>query len=501
MKWVLYFIFIPLILFNIYLASYSAIHGEVNFFNDVSRDFLLLREMDQKKIVFIGPRSNTNNLFHGPLWTYINYPAYVIGGGNPVFQAWFWLFIELVFLATSFYMAKKLFGTFSALSFVLLLSVRLVPHINGVFHSEATFFVMPVFLFSAAKYFMSKKARFLSLHFVSLVFLVQLNIGDGIPFLLLSVPVVLWFIIKHKLWKHLLAFLIFPVGFINFILFDIKHNFQMAKALLGTGGSGKFFMSVPDWIWNRIDNTVSLELLERGNQTLHFIIFTSVILCSYLIIKKSKKLRPVYLLFIYFYFGYFAFTYFNKGVLLFHYIYLLIPFTYFWLTSFLGSKYKFIFVFFVAIVFVMNLEAARNYVTYLQKDFMGKNPYSWVGLSSVANDVVKRQEGREFGYFVFAPDSFAYQPRYAMIYNFKAGHVNAFEYVKKETTYVIAQGAPSNDPYMDYKWWVKAPVGITAKPTRVNGFPNGYTVLEYHLTPEEQKIPHDKNIELGIHFR
>src|SRR3989344_1659117 len=113
MKILLYLILFFITLFNVYLSSSLVRQGEVNFFNDVARDFLLLQELDEKKIVLIGPRSSTNNLFHGPFWTYINYPAYVIGNGNPVVVAWFWGLLECFFLLASFYMVRKLFGTFS----------------------------------------------------------------------------------------------------------------------------------------------------------------------------------------------------------------------------------------------------------------------------------------------------------------------------------------------------------------------------------------------------
>src|SRR3989344_1542324 len=110
MKLLLYLILLLITLFNIYLSSSLVRHGEVNFFNDVARDFLLLQEVDYKKIVLIGPRSSTNNLFHGPLWTYINYPAYLLGDGNPVIVAWFWIVLGCMFLLSGFYMTRKLFG-------------------------------------------------------------------------------------------------------------------------------------------------------------------------------------------------------------------------------------------------------------------------------------------------------------------------------------------------------------------------------------------------------
>ena len=72
---------------------------------------------------------------------------------------------------------------------------------------------------------------------------------------------------------------------------------------------------------------------------------------------------------------------------------------------------------------------------------------------------------------------------------------------RQDKQYQIAQPPPANDRYMDYKWWVRVPVGISSPPVLSKKFPSGYTILEYHLSPEEQKIPHDETIELGIHFR
>lgn len=489
-----------LIIYSLYLAATPALTKEVNFFNDVARDFLLLQELDQKKIVLIGPRSSTTGLFHGPLLTYVDYPAYLIGNGNPVTVTWFWFFISIVFLITSFFIAKKFFGVFPALVFILLASLKMVPHINGVFEPEAMYFVMPFFLFSIFSYAQTKNLKYLILHCIALSIFIQLSIGIGLQFLILSLFTTGFIIFRSKKWKHLLAFSIIPLGTINFIIFDLRHGMQMTKALFGTGGSTGFFISIQDWITNRIENTIHMQLLEKSNlyMPLLVLIFLFIMLGSAIEIKKNKKLRPVYLLFLFYYFGYLILSYFNKGILLFHYIYLLTPFSLLWVTSFLRGKYLKVFLPVCVILVYLNLNSSIDYVKSLSS-FTNKNQYSWVGLSNTALEVLSMQNGKEFGYFVFSPDSFAYQPRYAMLYHLQknGGH----EYKKMETTYIIAAPPPADDPYMDYKWWVKVPVGIEAEPEVIKKMPNGYTILKYKLTPEDQKIPHDKAIELGIHFR
>ena len=503
MKLLLYLILLLVTLFNVYLSSSLVRHGEVNFFNDVARDFLLFAEMDHKKIVLIGPRSSTNNLFHGPLWTYINYPAYVLGNGNPVVVAWFWIFLECTFLATSFYMVRKLFGTLSAFTFVVLTSVQMAFHINGVFHAEATFFFMPMLFFTICMYIKSKKNLYLALHLLALAILIQLEVGVGIHFFLLSLVVIIWFIHKHKLWRHLLTFFLIPIFLSNFIIFDSRHNFRMAKAIFSTGESLNFFIPLRSWLEDRINNTISLQLFNNiinTNTLLVYTVFILVVIMTILLIKNRSKHKHIYLLSLFYYFGYMILSFFNKGVILFHYVYLLMPLTTLWLVSFLVSKYKIFFLALIGIIFYLSFTSATSYVAS-RESLMGTDYNSWKSLSSVAKSIIDLQKNKEFGYFVFAPDALAYQPRYAMIYNFKVSHARAFEYTKKPITYVIAAPPPGNNPYMTHVWWRKVQVKISSEPTETKKFPNGFTIEKFNLSPEEQLIPHVKAIELGIHFR
>lgn len=475
--------------------------GEVNFFNDVARDFLLLQEMDYKKIVLIGPRSSTNGLFHGPLWTYINYPAYVIGNGDPVFVAWFWIMLESAFLVTGFFMMRKMFDVLSALAFTALVSTLIASHINGVFHAEATIFFMPMLLFTIYMYVKSKNIKYLIFHLLSLSLIIQLEIGIGIQFFILSLLFIAWSIIKNKLWKHFAVFLVIPVLLSNFIIFDLRNDLRMTKAILLTGGSFKFFITISSWLQNRFNNTVSLQLFNnKVNDYFVYIVFLLVLICTFLVIRNKNKNKNIYILFLYYYFGYMVLSFFNKGILLFHYVYLLIPLAVMWLTSFLSTRYKIIFAIIVGIIFYQSFISSYNNIKS-RETRSDKNYNSWKSLSAVAQNIINERRGKEFGYFVYTPDALAYQPRYAMIYNFKQAHAKSLEYVKKSVTYIIAAPPPPDNPYMSYNWWVKVSLGIKSNSSLIKKFPNGFTIEKFNLTSEDQRIPHDKAIEIGIHFR
>ena len=216
---------------------------------------------------------------------------------------------------------------------------------------------------------------------------------------------------------------------------------------------------------------------------------------------KRKKYKTEYLLILYFYFGYMLLTFANKGVILSHFIYLLVPLTSMWFASFLRGNYKKVFLPLLGLITFLNFQHGLGYIKNLQRSFIEKDPNSWRSLKGVAETIMAKQGKKPFGYFVFSPDAFAYGPRYAMIYHFKKPRVQAYEYSKKPITYIVAEPPPKNDPYMTHVWWRKNPLKIKTEPSWSKHFASGYTIEEFQLTQEEQLIPHDKTIELGIHFR
>ncbi|MBI3955289.1 hypothetical protein HY338_02490 [Candidatus Gottesmanbacteria bacterium] len=495
--------FLLFILLNIYFCVYPVLHGDVNFLSDVARDFLLLREIDEKKIILIGPRSNSSGLFHGPLWSYVNYPVYRLAKGNPVIVGWYWIFLALSALGIGFAIAKKLFGTLAGLTFTLLYATNFITHINGMFHSDAPVFLTPLLFFSMLLYVERKKIRYLVLHLFFVSIIIQLNVGVGIPVLILSTILSLYLIFRRRFWNHLSAFLVLSLTLLNFIVFDIRHSFLLTKSAYAFWQLQKTWNPLPlsFLLINRFNETINLRVIFSENFYLQIFIFLLTVIMTVIEFKKSSKFKSVYLLILYYYLGYMLLTFTNKGVILSHFVYFLAPLSTLWFASFVRGQSK---IFMMAILFVIavfNLQQSVTFIKRLQTDFIGKRQESWKALSLVAETITKRQGNNQFGYFVFSPDAFAYGPRYAMLYNFAKAKAASFEYVKKDVTYIVAAPAPQGDPEMNYNWWRKNPVKIISEPIFTQNFPGGFTIEEYQLSQKEQLIPHDKTIELGIHFR
>ena len=80
------------------ISAWYILHNTIIFHTDIARDFLLIEDIVKNKpLTLIGPRSGgIPGVFHGPLWLYLNVPAFLFGGGNPVIVGWFWLGLSLV---------------------------------------------------------------------------------------------------------------------------------------------------------------------------------------------------------------------------------------------------------------------------------------------------------------------------------------------------------------------------------------------------------------------
>src|ERR1700704_37205 len=107
MKYFYLFFCIASILFGIYLFSLHLLLGDLLFHTDIARDFLLIQDIAvNNKLTLIGPRAGgIPGVFFGPIWLYLNLPAFIIGNGNPLAVGYFWLLLFLFGVGAVYYVA------------------------------------------------------------------------------------------------------------------------------------------------------------------------------------------------------------------------------------------------------------------------------------------------------------------------------------------------------------------------------------------------------------
>ena len=128
----------------VFFSSWFVINKDLIFHTDIARDFLLIDEIANKKITLIGPRADWKGLFHGPLWLYFNLPAFLIGQGNPIIVAWYWIFILILFSIFYYLAIKKVFDKKTALLFIPLFLSSMVTFSSNFYNPIGALLLMPL---------------------------------------------------------------------------------------------------------------------------------------------------------------------------------------------------------------------------------------------------------------------------------------------------------------------------------------------------------------------
>ncbi len=500
MKKVFKFLFIALIIFNLILSAHYVLHQDILFSSEIARDFLLLSELDQKKIVLIGP-SSTTGLFHGPAWTYINYPAYLIGRGNPVIVGWGWVVMVIIFIVSGFYFAKKLFDIKTAYLFSLMISIYSVFLVKGFYNPHGAMLVLPAFFFFIIRYAQTLKAKYLIIHIILAGMLIQFQMAIGIPFFILSFFYTLFITIRSQKKIHLLTYGLIVVTVSNFIIFDLRHDFLLSKVstrfLTSAGRDKPQILSMLKQRINYMSGGVEFIRPDPGYINLAIFIVFAVLLFFQI---KDNRYRKIYLSFIYFYGGYLILSNLNAGGLLYFYLFPLFPFVFLIFSSLSSSRYGKVFILLFLIIFFINVKNAISEIAPAQERFIGKDKESWLFHKNLASSVFSTKDN-EFGYFVYSPDVIAYRSKYALSYIQKGSSKKAYYFEKKPITYLVIAPPPIDNPYMKDEWWRINLLHINKLPESVRNFENGYKIERYVLSEKETKIPVEPNIDPGLKFR
>ncbi len=502
-KW----LFLILIGFNILAFSWYALNGDLYFQTDIARDFLLLNEIETKKIMLVGARAGAAGLFHGIFWPYFNFPVYYLSRGNPVAVAWWWVFCSLIFLYSGFLIAKKLFNETTGFLFVLLTSAYLVFQTKEFTHPQGAMLFMPAVFYLFWRYVETLKLKYLVSFVLGSGILIQLEMAFGMPFFLLAALYLLVVEIKQRKLKHASVFLLLLLPLSTFILFDLRHDFFMTKSFLAyTKGQPWEVYNFANILQNRLDYMTSLAvpllygMLTYGSSSLNRLFFGVFFAVLLWVIVKGEN-RQIYLTFLYFFLGFFILSLTNRYYLLAQHFIAFVPLVFLFLASLVTTKQGKVLWPFIIFILLFNVYSGVTFIGSAKANFMGKNEDSWKGLEPIARDIFSHEES-EFGYFVYAPDKLAYEPKFLMVYGQKQyPKSQAYYFQKKPITYIVSAPPPPNDPFMRDEWWTKNSIKIAKIPERVFNYPNGYKVERYTLTPEEIAIPWDQQEDSGLHFR
>lgn len=493
---------LAIVAFNIFLASWQVINGDLLLDTDVARDLLILNEIEQKKFILIGPRSGIGGMYHGPLWAYLNYPVYFLSNADPVAVGWFWILLVVLFLISTFFIVKNLFGPTPAYYYAVLISLFFVTQTKNFIHVHGMIFIAPFLYWSLLKYTSKFDPKFLILSVLLSGLLIQFELA------MVSLVVVIFTYIlfsllsnrRNKLY-HILLFVFILIPLSTFILFELRHDFFQFKSFqtyLDVRANTR--IDITKYAVNRLDfignGSIQFTTSRYVDNFFIIILFFALLFLTF----QRTKFKQHYSFFIYLFTGYFLVTLFNKNVLLIHHTFPFTPLAYIILASFVTSRLKTTAVLIIVTLIVTN---QIGVIEKLLKENTRKQEItnSWINLRRITEAPFNRPDN-EFGYFLYSPDKLAYGTKFAMIYQQKRHKdKKTFNFEKKPITYIISAPPPPEDPYVSQKYWREKQINIGVEPKNRIDFPNGYFVERFELSDDEFKKPVSVGEDSGLHFR
>jgi len=492
------------VLFSLFAASYQLRQGDIHFNTDIARDFLLIEDIVvNQNITLLGPRSGAiSGLFHGPLWLYLNVPAFILGSGDPVSIGWFWFLLVVSAIGIVFYVGKKMFSTTIGLISALLTSMLLATSTGALFNPFGAVLLSPVFFYLLWKYIENKDWRYLILCIFTIGIIIQFQVAFGGPILVLTFLLVAYPTYKQKKLAHLLTFFILVIPFSTYAVFDIRHDFLQIKSVVNYMTEFKESKyTFEQVLLNRIDGIRNTLTLVPYPTKIIILSVAAYLIAIYVQVIRSKNNKTPYLLYAYFFIGFWLMTLLLKGRVWGYYYWPFVPLTAIILSSGIQRVPKIFAGIVISLLLLSSFQSIRGYESYLAQDFIGKDSGSWKFNKELA-DIIFKQNDKEFGYFIFSPDEYGYSPKYAM--NFVGRQTTGkqiFPYEKKQVTYLIISGPGGENNGLEGGWWKENRVKITSMPDKKWDFPNKFSIEKHTLTKDEQEIQADTNLIDSLIFR
>ena len=458
-----------IILVGSFLRLEGVFTNSFAFTYDVGRDMLSLWNIAyDHKIILIGATTGIPGVFYGPWWYYMLTPFFLLFGGNPQGIAFILSIVGILSIFLSYYVGKRIGGSFLGLSMALLASISptMVSLSSQIWNPNISpLFVLLIILVLERIYLLKNKAK--PIYFLILGVLLALNIDIEILWgILFSVGILisLLFILRRRLSVKQIVFTLFGalIVLLPRIIFELRHNFIMTKSFIAFL-SAKTLEDKLD-LYHFLENRILTHLDEFSKSFLHTNNYLTLFLLAFVAIsvllfyKKSSQiikdliLTSLTVLFV-FYIGSLIFTH-----ALWPHYFVGLPVIYIFVVSislFLFSKKignNLLSILILVIIFVININSL-NISQRFNKPLWEGNASVYRNQLEVIDYVYKEANGNPFKYVTYTPPVFDYTYQYL----FKWYGPNKYKYspvVEARTAYFIIEpdlGYPDRP-----KWWLEA---------------------------------------------
>ena len=473
------------------------------YYPDVARDFLLLREITTTNpIMLIGERTGLAGIYHGPLWLYLNVPAFLLGGGNPVTMGWFWFFLYCAFVSIVYWVASRMYSQNAGLFAGFLVSGMYAYHVPFMYNPHGALLIAPLFFYYFVAFARKHTPRYALLAFFFLGIIFQFEMAFALPVAFLSFAMCVVTALKVKNFKLIsYAFLGMLPGLSTFIVFDLTHNFLQLKGFLtflSTASGERPIFTYGGFLLTRLHLALTSGLYDFTGGTILAALGVLLFFAWYLLYGKRRTNEHTGLkICMIFYIGFWLTTLIYGGMMWPFYHWPIALMTIIVFSGIVTSNAR-KFIWIMAVPFIVIMLFRQVNTVRDSYAFSDASSVSWKLYRTIGENSIKQQRG-DTGYFVFNTDLVGYTVRYAVEYAGMKNSVDALYNTKKENTFLIE--LPVSDPGLDFEWWRKNMVRITKKPQKITHYPSDIRVYHYTLNRIEQNIVTDDSLTNNLLFR
>lgn len=484
------------------------IAGDFYYLFDQARDYLLTKEIiENKNITLIGTHSGLGGFFHGPLWLYMLIPVYLIGSGDPIYFAYFYVFLQLLTVATAFVVGFRLYDIragviISALFALTPVIWQTTPNYIGVNMVPLIY----IFMF----YFLIKYIRGNLYSYIPAVFFTGLSLQFETALPLIVIPVIIGaYFINKKAIKDvkliLLSCLSLIISLSTFILFDLKHKFLMTSSFINSFSQEKgkghigLFERIPSHAESLV-NTYKSMAFDQNTLTLGLIliIFISAIFLQFKQKQKYKKeffyllLFPTIVFILFISYSYPIWHEYVYGLV----VPVILAFTIAVITIWKYPLGKALVFFYFLLTFFQAGALIEN--QYMDKYISNQTSGSYQNQKQVIDWIFDDAKSGRFGYFVYTPEIYTHGVDYLVGWENKNHSDVQLVNNKERTTYLILYPALDGD-HGAHEFWKKNMIKTNSKAIHVEKFSGGINVEKLYI--DEDEPPVDQNYHQGLIFR
>lgn len=484
--------------------------GDFFYLFDQARDYLLVKNIiEADKLILIGTHSGLGGFFHGPLWLYILTPIFLIGQGNPMSFAYFYIFLQIVTVIAAYFVGRKLYDTRGGLLLSLLLALSpatwaSTPNTIGVH-------VLPL-VFLGLFYFLIKFIRGDQNAFIFAVFFAGLSLQfeAALPLVLIPAMAVVFLLNKTAI-KNVRVIVLSAFSFLlsiaTFILFDLRHQFLMSKAVLGAFTQGRREKGYLEWserFYEHFDSLLgTYKSILFKDDSLMKLLFVAIFIFGAFKIFKNKKnkyrkefvfmlLFPVLIFGIFMFYPYKIWPEYVLGLAVPVAVVFYLCLTAIWKSAF--GKIITILFFTVTTFHVFTHVNSQYFGNYQQNTSAG----SYKNQREVVEWIYKDKGEGDLGYFVYTPETYTHGMDYLFSYLGKNNPKTHAVNTKQQTTYLILYPHLADDKKA-HEFWKKNVVRTNGKVLSKKVFKGNIIVEKLSIDAKEQAA--DPNYYQGLIFR